>query len=158
MSQVSVPITVSTFLGLADFLKTRGSSRDPVSVIEDAIDYWMDNASWKQEDLMPETMAVSQYASYPWRVKSISGNALPPLSLPHGTKLRIRIGDLFRYAEVKDGAIIYDGSVVRSANEFALQVAGHARDAWRDVCIRRPTDQDYKLAEELRDEIRSKFS
>ena len=49
MSAISVPISTQTFLGLAEFLREKGSDRDPVEVIDSAIDYWMNNADWNRK-------------------------------------------------------------------------------------------------------------
>ena len=139
-STVNPPVSTATFLKLADFLKEHGSDRDPVQAIEDAIDYWMENASWKKADLMPETVVSAGARGYSWK----------SLFLPSGTMVRIRYEGAYTYAKVVDDYLVYKGERV-SPNQFARQVTGTARDAWRDLWIKRPADADFRVADDLRD-------
>ena len=131
MPNISVPISTTTFLGLVDFLREKSSPRDPIEVIESAIDYWMDNADWKEEILSPVGLA----RGYSWK----------SVFLPSGTVLRIRYNSEYHYAKVEDDRLMFNGAAV-SPNQFALKVTGGARDAWRDVWIKRPGDDDFKVA------------
>ena len=137
MSNICVPISTSTFIELVDFLRANNSSRDPTEVIESAIDYWMDNASWKDEILEPIVGAATGYS---WK----------SLFLPSGTTLRIRYESTYHYARVEGDTLMYQRDSVKSPNQFALRVTGGARDAWRDVWIKRPSDKDYVVASSLR--------
>jgi len=140
-SKISVPVRTSQFLGLANFLRDQGSDRDPVSAIETAIDYWIDNASWKQEDLLPEIFQEPprQHRAYIWK----------EISLPHGTDIRMRYKRQDNYAKVDGDQIIYQGEVV-SPSELANRISGTSRNAWRDLWIKRPDDRDWHLADDLR--------
>ena len=135
MTNICVPISTATFLNLAGFLDENHSDRDPAEVIESAIEYWMDNANWKPEILSPS--------------RTKSGFSWKSLFLPSGTNLRIRYNSDYHYAKVEGDRIVFEGVQV-SPNQFALKVAGCARDAWRDVWIKRPTDKDYAVANSLR--------
>lgn len=135
MPDISVPISTSTFIGLIDFLREKNSSRDPLEVIESAVDYWMDNAVWKDEILFPVSLATG----FSWKA----------VFLPSGTALRIRYNSEYHYAKVEGDKLMYDGASV-SPNQFAMQVAGCARDAWRDVWVKRPGDSDFVVANFLR--------
>lgn len=135
MSTISVPIPSQTFLDLADFLRGNGSDRDPVEVIETAVDYWMDNAAWKPEIVTPDRIR----SGYSWK----------SVFLPSGTNLRIRYNSDYHYAKVEGDRLIYERDQV-SPNQFARKVAGCQRDAWRDLWIKRPADKDYVVANELR--------
>jgi hypothetical protein len=46
--------------------------------------------------------------------------------------------------------LMYEGERV-SPNQFATKVTGTSRDAWRDLWIKRPTDDDFRVADDLRD-------
>jgi len=140
MSEISIPISTSTFVGLVDFLREKNSARDPIEVIESAIDYWMDNADWKDEILLPPMGAATGYS---WK----------SVFLPSGSALRIRYNSQYHYAKVEGDKLMYGGDPV-SPNQFALKVAGSARDAWRDVWIKRPSDKDYVAANSLRAKTR----
>jgi hypothetical protein len=137
MSFISLPYPTKSFLDLANFLKEKGSDRDPVQVVAEAVEYWMDNADWKPETLIPE--AVRKNQGYSWKT----------LFLPAGTLVRMKHNGDFHYAQVEGDHLIHDGVSV-SPNQFALAVAGHPRDAWRDLWIKRPSDPDYRLAHDLR--------
>jgi len=135
MRNVSVPISTATFIGLVDFLREKNSPRDPLEVIEAAIDYWMGNADWKEEILSPVGVATG----YSWKSVFLSS----------GTVLRIRYNSNYHYAKVEGDKLVYEGVSV-SPNQFALKVTGVARDAWRDVWVKRPGDDDFVVANFLR--------
>ncbi|WP_293942532.1 hypothetical protein [Sphingomonas sp.] len=139
MPDISVPISTSTFIGLVDFLREKNSSRDPIEVIGSALDYWMDNADWKDEILSPPPL-VGAATGYSWK----------SLFLPSGTTLRIRYDGTYFYARVEGDTLMYQQNPVKSPNQFALKVTGGARDAWRDVWVKRPSDKDYVVANFLR--------
>lgn len=137
MSNITVPISTSTFVDLVDFLREKNSARDPVEVIESAIDYWIQNADWKEEILSPIFGAATGYS---WK----------SVFLPSGSLLRLRYEAQYHYAKVEGDKLIHQGRVVKSPNQFALRVTGGARDAWRDVWIKRPSDKDFVVANYLR--------
>ena len=139
-STVSVPVPTELFVELVDFLRKEGSDRDPVSVVASAIDYWMDNASWKQEDLMPEIFERPQYLGYHWK----------SLLLPPGTQVRMTYKGTTYHACVEGDDFLYEGEKL-TPSEFANRIAGGtARNAWRDLWIKRPRDRDFHLADDLR--------
>lgn len=138
-TNVSIPISTTLFLELVNFLRQEGSDRDPVHVVSDAIDYWMENASWKQDALMPETLG----RGYTWKHKDSH------LFLPHGTEIRMRYKDQTYYATVEGDEIIYEGKT-HSPASLANAVAGSSRNAWRDLWIRKPGEKGWILADKLR--------
>jgi len=131
-------VTIEVPQEVDEFLRERGSKLDLKSFTAIAIDYLLDNASWK-ENLLPQSNG------YDWKNRR-SGMVL---NLPPGTSVRMRKGGKYHYAKVQADDLIYEGQKV-SPNEFARTVAGHARDAWRDLWIKRPDDFDYRLADDLR--------
>jgi hypothetical protein len=135
MTSISVPISTTTFIDLVDFLRDKGSPRDPIEVIESAIAYWTDNADWKEEVLSPVGLATG----YSWKT----------VFLPSGTVVRIRYNSEYHYAKVVGDKLMHEAASV-SPNQFALRVTGVARDAWRDVWIKRPNDEDFVVANALR--------
>jgi hypothetical protein len=143
-TQVNVPLPTSLFLDLAAFLRESGSSRDPVHVVADAIDYWMENASWKREVLMPDTV-TSKPAGFTWSYSGVS------VFLPNGTKLKKdRRYHSPAVADVIDGAVVYNEQAM-SPNEFAsIASKGASINAWRALWVKRPHDEDWTLADELR--------
>jgi hypothetical protein len=128
------------FVELVDFLRSKGSDRDPVDTVEAAIEYWLNNADWKTEDLMPEIFERPQYLGYHWK----------SILLPPGTQVRMTYKGTTHHASVEGDDFLYEGEKM-SPSEFANRVAdGTARNAWRDLWIKRPRDRDFRLADELR--------
>ena len=139
-STISIPVRAALFLELADFLREKGSDRDPIRTVTDAIVYWMENAEWKTEDLMPEIFERPQYLGHNWK-----GLLLPP-----GTQVRMTYKGAVYHARIEGDDFIYQGEKM-SPSEFANTVAGGtARNAWRDLWIKRPRDRDFRLADEIR--------
>ena len=136
-TQISVPIYTQQFLELANFLRSNGDPRDPVEIVSVAIDYWLDNASWKSE-----LLSESDTRGYQWK----------NLFLPSGTQIRMQYKGAYFYAKVDGDEIIYDGKPI-SPGSLANTIAGNSRNAWRDLWIKRPDDKEWKLADECRSEV-----
>jgi hypothetical protein len=136
-STISVPMPTRLFVRLIEFLRDQGSDRDPVEAVAGAVDYWIDNVSWKQEDLMPEIF--DRQKGYRWKA----------LFLPHGTIMRMKYKGEFHYAKVDGDRIVFQGRPV-SPSEFANGLTGTSRNAWRDIEVRRPADERWHLADSLR--------
>jgi hypothetical protein len=137
-SEISLPISTQQFLSLADFLKFSGSDKDPVAVVAEAIDYWMENAGWKQDVLMPEALKNSD-KGYHWK----------DVFLPNGTSIRMKYKGDFYYAAVQGDNIIYESQSV-SPSEFANTVTQSNRNAWNDIWIKRPNDTEWIFADTIR--------
>lgn len=144
MAQLSVPLSTPTFLRLAAFLEISGSERDPVETVEEAVIYWLENAEWKLPDLVPDAVR-----GYSWKIQKTTDRPAASLFLPQGSTLRIKVREGFEYAKVEGDQLIYRGESV-SPNQFAAVATGSARDAWRDVWVKRPSDHDYQHADALR--------
>jgi hypothetical protein len=141
-THIAVLLPTETFVAVLDFLRAQGSDRDPVVAIEDAIAYWMENASWKQEYLLPETNPKPS-RGYTWRYKETY------LFLPQGTEVRMRYKDRYHYARVEEDEIIYEGETV-SPSTLTRKIAGSSRNAWRDLWIKRPGESEWKLSDQCR--------
>lgn len=133
-TQVSIPIWTEQFIDLVDFLRSKNDSSDPVEVVRKAIDYWMDNASWK-----PELLSISSARGYQWKT----------LFLPEGTEIRMQYKGAYSYAKVEGDDIIYEGKPISPAS-MANTIANGSRNAWRDLWIKRPADGEWKLADDCR--------
>ncbi|MDB0569319.1 hypothetical protein LBW59_00840 [Ralstonia solanacearum] len=134
--QISVPVSPDLFFSLMGFLRGSGDARDPVDVVSTAIEYWMDNASWK-----PELLTVSEIRGYQWK----------NLFLPEGTQLRMQYKGTYYYAKVEGDDIIYNGSPI-SPGSLANAIASSSRNAWRDLWLLRPNDREWRLADDCRQE------
>lgn len=133
-TQISVPIQTEQFIALADFLRDNGDKRDPVLVIADAIDYWMDNASWKSE-----LLRQSAARGYQWK----------SLFLPEGTEVRMQYKGQYHYAKVEGDQLVYGGKPI-TPGSLANTIASSSRNAWRDLWVKRPNDPEWRLADDCR--------
>jgi hypothetical protein len=133
-SYVAVPIPSEQFLGLVDFLRSNGDSRDPGGIVATAIEYWIQNASWK-----PELLSPTDARGYQWK----------NLFLADGTQIRMHYKNAYSYARVEGDEIIYKGESI-SPGTLANTIAGTSRNAWRDLWIKRPDDKEWTLADECR--------
>jgi len=134
-SQISVPVDTDTFVALVHFLEGHSSWRDPVEVVGEAINYWIDNAEWKPEFLDKR----EQINGYRWKA----------LLLPDGTKIRMKYEQEYHYAEVVGDAFLWNGKP-SSPSQFAGGVTNTARNAWRDLEIQRPGERGWNIADDLR--------
>lgn len=134
---ISIPVEMTQFLDLSDFLREEKSKFNPVEAIEFAIDYWMENASWKDELLSGSPRETDK--GYIWK----------NLFLPNGTSLRMKYkGEIYYCAVMKD-KIIFNGEET-SPSGFANKVAKTSRNAWNDIWIKRPDDTEWIFADNLR--------
>ncbi len=134
--QISIPIMTEQFLELVGFLRSNGDPRDPVDVVADAIDYWMENASWK-----PELLSESSARGYQWK----------SLFLPEGTEIRMQYKGVYAYAKVEGDEVFHNGKAISPAS-LANSIAGSSRNAWRDLWVKRPDDREWRLADDCRNE------
>ena len=134
-TQIAIPIPTDLFLELADFLRKSNHPGDPVSIIHSAIDYWMDNASWKPE-LLEKRMPGR---GYQWK----------SLFLPEGTQVRMPYKGKYYYATVVGDELTYENKPITPA-KFANTIAQSSRNAWRDLWIKRPSDPEWRLADDCR--------
>ena len=133
-TQISVPIASEKFIELANFLRSKGDRRDPVMVVTDAIDYWMQNADWK-----PELLRQSTGRGHQWK----------GIFLPDGTEVRMQYKGQYYYARVEDDQLMYQGDST-TPSRLANTIAGSSRNAWNDLWVKRPTDVEWHLADDLR--------
>ena len=133
-TQISVPVYTEQFIELFQFLRSKGDRRDPVMVIADAIDYWMQNADWK-----PELLRQSTGRGYQWK----------SIFLPDGTEVRMQYKGQYYYASVEDDQLMYQGDST-TPGRLANTIAGSSRNAWHDLWVKRPTDVEWHLADALR--------
>ena len=141
-TQISVPIDTETFLILATFLRDQGSDADPVEVVTLAISYWMENAAWKQEDLIPG-LTKNDGRGFTWKNKSTY------LFMPDGTRIRMKYKGEWKYAQVVGDEIVYEGEAL-SPSVLANRIAGSSRNAWRDLWIKIPSSEAWTLADDMR--------
>ena len=131
---VCVPIPIELYSALLDKHPTKANS-----VIENQLYDYLERTVDDDFDLN------SLFAGYNWR----------NIFLPHQTKIRMKYGSEYHYAEVVDDKIIYEDEIY-SPSKLANKIAGHSRNAWECLWIRRPSDSEWHLADDLRKQGKSK--
>lgn len=72
------------------------------------------------------------------------------LFLPNGTKVSMSYKGKTYNAEVRHAQIWYEGKSYSPAELARVIASNTSRNAWRDLMIRRPNDQEWQLADVLR--------
>lgn len=115
------------------------------NIIMDYLERTQSDDGWREEyyEYVEKQLSYKEYGNpsegYQWK----------QLFLPNGTKIFMTFKQKKHQAIVKHGAFIFDG-ITGSPSEFANKVAGHRRNAWRDLYIKRPKDVELVLADRLR--------
>jgi hypothetical protein len=136
--QIAVPFPVEMFLSVAQVLERRGDTRSPVAAIWDAVGDWMDNPSWK-----PELRQRGDSShGYTWKYKYRC------LFLAEGTQIRMPHKGKYYYAAVEGDQIKHEGRAM-TPGEFANFVAQGSRNAWKYLWVKRPGDEEWRLADHL---------
>ncbi len=114
------------------------SGLDPVAAIEQGIRYYIDKADWNTDDVMPDVFEMRD-----------KGHIWEPISLPHGTLIRMKYKGEHHYAKVVGDQVIYDGKPT-TPSKLANAIAGSNRNAWHDLWVKRPDDEGWIKADVLR--------
>lgn len=137
MTYVAILIPTELFFRLQHCFEESGAAFDPTEALSGAVEYFLDNASWKPE-LVPQPEPFDR--GFLWK----------ELFLPHGTQLRMKYQSRYFYAAVEDDEIIYEGEPV-SPSGFTISVTGTSRNAWADIEVKRPNDTTWVRAKSLRE-------
>ena len=129
---ISVQISSVLFLELANYLQEYGDGRDPSEVVEAALSSWLAAARGLQDE---------PPRGFQWK----------QLFLPDGTELRMTYLGCHATARVVGNSVLYRGAPT-TPNRFAAEVAGSARNAWRDLWLRLPGQRYWKSAAFVRSE------
>lgn len=153
-SFVCVPIEASLYNELV--LRVGDPNKDVSSLVEHAVQSFLDRtanddwsdayAAWKKH-IQPEEEFRIQFGD------PDKGYYWTPLFLPNGTKIAMPYGGKTGAAEIRHEKIFLGDKIFRSPSVLASTIAnGTSRNAWRDLRIKRPTDMEFSLADELRRE------
>jgi hypothetical protein len=136
-STMTLQVDTDTLLKLIGQLRVRGGSQDLSAAITSAIELWL-----REQSKLAAGCDPASVRGYQWKT----------LFLPEGTVLRSWSYGDNNYARVEGDQIIHEGKAV-SPNQFAQSFARTTRNAWTDLYIRRPEDQQFKPACRLRQEL-----
>jgi hypothetical protein len=151
MAAIAIGID-STLIG--ELFLRFGPKADVVSTIEnvvqDFLDRTADGENWSQAYYQyRESMADADHFAKEFGDPQ-EGCHWAPVFLPNRTLLRMDYKRKTFHATVKFGKVEYEG-MNYSPSEFACTVAnGTSRNAWRDLMLKRPSDSQWILADELR--------
>jgi hypothetical protein len=71
--------------------------------------------------------------------------------LPDGTEIRTKYFHQFKIATIEGSAIVWEGKEYSSMSRLARAMRNDtSNNAWQVLYIKRPTDQQWKLADSLR--------
>lgn len=140
-TRVGVLIPEPLYLEVVGLERVTGTHRSPTEVIEWCIRYGLDQLEWKSDDLSPEPSSNSR--GYTWKHKDSN------LFLPDGTEIRMRFKGAYYYAKVIGDAIQYQGQPI-TPGSLANSIGGMNRNAWRDLWIKRPKDEEWQQADSCR--------
>lgn len=130
----SVPASLETYQGLGNFMHIHGLKEEMYEVVDRAIKEWMDR--FVSADSQGHATTLD---GYQWK----------QLFLPEGTTLRTAFKRVNYLAHVEGSEVVYQGRSVSPA-QFANEVAGCARNAWKVVWLRFPNEDEWKPAMSLR--------
>jgi len=127
---VAVPISTGLYMAIAD--RYPGSVS---SLIEDVVENYLDRT---KDD---ETFLA----------RSSNGINWSSVFLPTGTRLRVKYRNEYKYAEIVEDEILYDGEVVPSVSKMASVMCNNTSvNAWINVEVKRPSDKTWVLANIIR--------
>ena len=132
-THVAVPLPTPLFVALVDFLRARGRQEDPVEIVGRAVQAWM------EADEPPTSERDTATRGYQWK----------GVFLPDGTDLRMPYKGDNHYAKVDGDQLLFQGEAT-SPSAMVRAVAGSSRNAWRDLWVKRPADDSWLPAADLR--------
>lgn len=131
---VAVPLPTQLYLAVAE--------RHPgavSSVIEQVVLDFLD----RTDENRPYMQSFSSSSS--------KGHSWGPVFLPSGTQIRICHYNEYKYAEIVDDKIIYEGNTIPSISQLASLMRNNTKvNAWRHVEVKRPTDKAWVWANFIR--------
>ena len=127
---VAVPISTDLYMAIAD--RYPGSV---TSLIEDVVENFLDRTRDDE----------------PFLARSSNGINWSSVFLPTGTQLRVKYRNEYKYAEIVEDEILYDGKVISSVSKMASVMCNNTSvNAWLNVEVKRSSDKTWILADVIR--------
>ncbi len=129
-SFVAVPISTDIYMAIAKRCPSGVSS-----LIEDVVWAFLDRTA--EGESLPTT--------------ALNGVYWGPVFLPSGTKLRVSYHNQYKYAEILEDEIVYEGESVSSVSKLASKMRSNTSvNAWKYVELMRPSDKIWIFADIVR--------
>ena len=147
-SEVAIPIPTKIFIDLVDFLRARGSDRDPADAVSAAIEFWMMHSGSTLDDVTQTSGGIA--SDHNSKNENLDdGFWWKGVFIPSGSKARMVYKGKTYMADVNKGGFLFDGKS-RSPSEFTWAVTNTARNAWRDIELMSPLASEWVLADVYR--------
>jgi hypothetical protein len=149
---VCVPLDASIY---NEFVIRRGTPDVDVAawienVVMDYLDRTADDGEWSEQYYQWRSSTEDLEAFAKEYGDPTKGYHWDPIFLPNGTKLAMNYKSRQYHAEVRHEQIHFEGGTF-SPTELARKIASNtSRNAWRDLLIKRPSDQGWQLADVMR--------
>jgi hypothetical protein len=149
---VCVPIDAEIY---NEFVLRSGTVKKDVAswieqVVQNYLDMTADDDQWSEQYYQWRASTKDLQAFTEEYGDPAKGYHWSPLFLPNGTKISMEYKDHQYGAEVRHEQIHYAGQT-HSPSELARAIANNtSRNAWRDLMIKRPSDEKWQVAEMLR--------
>jgi hypothetical protein len=151
---VCVPIDASLYNELV--IRVGDPNKDVTDIIDHAVRSFLERTA---DDEWSEAYTIWRESEEPAdEVRQMIGDPTKgvhwtPLFLPNGTKISMTYAGKVHDAEIRHEKIFLGTEEIPSPSMLASKIAdGTSRNAWRDLRIKRPSDIEYKLADDLRRE------
>jgi hypothetical protein len=156
---ICVPIAVELYNELV--LRVGDPRSDVTSFVEHALESYLerteDDGKWSdayfewKERSRPAEEFRTHYGN------PDQGFNWTPVFLPNGTKLSMLYDGKTHTAEIRHNRIYLGDEAISSPSNLASRIAnGTSRNAWRDLRVKRPSDREFRPADDLRREGASK--
>ena len=149
---IYVPLNVELY---ADLVRRSGNA-DVSGYIDHSVDSFLertegDSDVWSAEYV--EKRADEEDEAF-WEKYGDPGRGYQwhPVFLPNGTKIQMSYKGQNSYAEIRQDRLWY-GEESMSPSQFANRIAGHNRNAWRNLYIKFPGKGSWKLADSVRQQV-----
>lgn len=123
----------------------------PADLYQDITDRYAGRVSSLIENVVRDFLDRTESGTEHTRKSRTNGVRWNNIFLPHKTSLRTKYQNEYKYAEIKDDKIIFEGKEIASISRLARRMRGNTSvNAWLHIEVMRPGDREWHLANVLR--------
>ncbi|WP_338721109.1 hypothetical protein [Devosia sp. XK-2] len=145
MNYVCLPFPTSLYNRIV--LQSEGKV-DPTRLVADLVENYMESNGKDLKGLISveEARPIDRQYGDPGRA-----HLWGSLKLPNGTELRMRYKHKTHYGRIVHEQVEWEDGIYNSVSQWVRAVAENtSRNAWHDVWVKRPGDQDFIYSDALR--------